>query len=127
MDKIIIVTVPNLILTTFCHSSQEVTYQVRKRRRGFGKITILPIKSIMKDVRVNSEEEVHSLTSRNVSTIRQSKQLCMFNCHKYSSPFQHGELVFLSSYFHMTYLPMLCLKLNIISLDSDVFLTTLLN
>lgn len=121
------VTVQNLISTTLCHNGQEVTQQVRKGRRGFGKIAILPIKSIMKDLRVNSEAEEHSSTSKNVSTIRQSKQPCMFNCHKHSSLSQHGELVFLSSYFHMTFLPMLCLKLNIISLDCHVFLTTLLN
>lgn len=81
----------------------------------------------MKDFRANSGAEKHSSTSRNVSTNRQSKQLCMFNYHKYSSPSQHGELVFLSSYFHMTSLPMLCLKQNIFSLDCHVFLKTLLN
>lgn len=81
----------------------------------------------MKDCRVNSEAEKHSSTSRNVSAIRQSRQLCLCNYHKYSSPSQRGELVFLSSYFHMTSLPMLCLKPNIFSLDRHVFLTTRLN
>lgn len=74
----------------------------------------------MKDFTVSSEAEKHSSTSKNVSAIRQIRQLCMFNYHKYSTPSQHGELVFLSSYFHMTSLPMLCLKLNIFSLDCHV-------
>lgn len=93
---------------------------MRNGRRGLLRIAILPSKSIMKDFRVNSEAEKHSSTSRNVSTIRQ----IMFNYHKYPSPSQHGELVFLSSYFHMSSLPMLCLKLNIFSLDCHVFLMT---
>lgn len=46
-------------------------------------LLMFPIKSLKKDGRVSSKAGKHSSTSRNVSTSRQSKQLCMFNYHKF--------------------------------------------
>lgn len=80
-------------------------------KEDFSGLLMFPIKSIMRDYRVNSKEEKHSTMNRNVSTIRQrSNSVCWITV----TFFYHLSMEnWISNLRTFTWYLFLCLKLNI--------------